>query len=127
MMVTLAVERWWARAFRTTMTEKTFGEVQGVAVAVGPQAEKVTVPVGDPLVPLPVTVAVSTAVLPKGMLELLSAVVRVGATRAPVAALTPAVPATTSAASSSTVAPWTEYLRIIPIPQSAQQRLLTYV
>jgi len=78
MLVTLAEDRLLAPGLNHTLTGPTFGEVQGVAVAVGPQAEKVTVPVGDPLAAVPVTVAVSTAVLPKGMLGLLSAVVSPG-------------------------------------------------
>jgi hypothetical protein len=79
-MVTLAVERLLDCGLSPAVAGPMFGEVQGAALAVGPQAVKVTVPVGDPPAAVPVTVAVSTAVLPKGMLELLRAVLNVGVT-----------------------------------------------
>src|ERR1700722_19472547 len=54
------------------------GEVHGAALAVGPHTPKVMVPVGEPWVELPVTVAVSVSLLPSVMLALLSDDVSVG-------------------------------------------------
>jgi hypothetical protein len=87
--------------------------VHGVAADVGPQAEKTTVPVGDPWAAVPVTVAVSTAPLPRVTLALLTAVFTVGATRrVALAALTPAVTPTTRATIDTTVRPWKTNRRI---------------
>jgi hypothetical protein len=77
-MVTLAVELVAVRRDTPTVAGPTLGEVQGVGDAVGPHASKVTLPVGAPKVVFPVTVAVSTAELPKGTLGLLRAVVKEG-------------------------------------------------
>ena len=56
----------------------TLAAVHGVAVAVGPQTPKVTVPVGEPAEELPVTVAVSTEELPTATVAGLSDDARVG-------------------------------------------------
>src|ERR1700689_4985327 len=77
-MVTLAVEVLPDRGLRPTVLGPTLGDVHGVGVAVGPQAAKVTVPVGYPPLGVPVTVATSTAEAPKGTLGLLRAVVNPG-------------------------------------------------
>jgi hypothetical protein len=85
-----------------------FGAVQGVRLAVGPQALKVTVPVGDPFFALPVIVTVSVSLLPTETLGLLSADFMVGVAGCPFAALTPAVAATTRATSRGTVISFAE-------------------
>jgi hypothetical protein len=54
------------------------GEVHGAALAVGPQAEKVTDPVGEPKVEFPVTVAMSSAEEPNGTVFGLTAVTNDG-------------------------------------------------
>jgi len=81
-----------------TVTEPALGETHGFELAVGPHTPKVIVPVGAPLLPLPIRVAVSVAVLPEEMLRLFSADRKVGLTVPLVlAAATPAVPAVTRA------------------------------
>ena len=66
----LAVDVSFDPALNSTVAEPALGDVHGVALVVGPQAEKVTVPVGEPPAVVPVTVAVSMSVLPRAMLEL---------------------------------------------------------
>jgi hypothetical protein len=101
--VTLPVECLLAPGVKLTVAEPAFGEVQGVALAVGPQTPNVTVPVGAPLFSFPIRVAVSVAVFPRGMLELLSADLKVGLTVPfALAPLTPAVPAVTRVTVDST-------------------------
>lgn len=73
-----ATERFPDSWLNPAVAEPTLGDVHGVGVVVGPHAANVTVPVGDPPAVLPVTVAVSTAELPRRILELLSEVFRVG-------------------------------------------------
>jgi hypothetical protein len=63
-MVTLAVALVVDRRATSSVAGPTFGDVHGVGDAVGPQASKVTVPVGAPKLMFPVTVAVSTAEYP---------------------------------------------------------------
>ena len=104
MMLVPAVERFFVPGLKLTVAEPMFGAVQGVGLAVGPQALKVTVPVGDPFFALPVIVTVSVSLLPTETLGLLSADFMVGvAACCPSAPLTPAVAATTRATSRGTV------------------------
>jgi len=77
-MVTLAVERLPDSALNWAVAGPMFGDTHGVALAVGPQAAKLSVPVGDPWAEVPVTVAVSMAVLPTAIDELLSTDAMVG-------------------------------------------------
>jgi hypothetical protein len=77
-MRALATERFPDCGPNAAVTGPIVGELHGAGAAVGPQAAKVTVPVGEPPAVLPVTVAVSTAELPREMLALLSEVVRLG-------------------------------------------------
>jgi hypothetical protein len=76
--VALAVDASFDPELNSAVAEPALGDVQGEALVVGPQAEKVTVPVGDPPALVPVTVAVSMSVLPRGMLELVKVDVSVG-------------------------------------------------
>src|SRR5580658_861103 len=72
-MVALATERSPDSGLTSAVAEPAFGAVHGVALAVGPQAEKVRVPVGEPAEAVPVTVAVSVSVEPRAMVALPSA------------------------------------------------------
>jgi hypothetical protein len=91
------------------VVEPAFGELQGVALEFGPQTPKVMVPVGAPRLALPIRVAVSVTVFPRGMLELLSADLKVGLTAlAALAQLTPAVPAVARVTVDNTAMTWTK-------------------
>jgi len=85
-----------------------FSDVHGAALDVGPQTKKVTVPVGEPFVAVPVTVTASLSLLPSGTVGLLTADVIAGLVGwAPLAPAPLLVAASTRPTDASTAMPRT--------------------